>query len=124
VTLALSEQGRIEGFLAVKDWAEIRRLYRSEGLPIQVVAWIVGVSRNTVKRGLASARPPKCQCQAKGSTVDAVEPQIREFAKGRIRASRWLMARPIPTQHAEGLFAGWRLYSCFRFGPRGFGLRG
>src|SRR5262249_372884 len=59
VTLALSEPGRTEGMLAVEDWAEIRRLRRSEGMPIQVIARVMGVSRNTVKRALASDRPPK-----------------------------------------------------------------
>ncbi len=41
----------------------------------------MGVSRNTVKRALASDRPPKYERPAKGSVVDAVEPQIRELLK-------------------------------------------
>ncbi len=77
MTLAISEPGRTEGILAVGDWAEIRRLRRSEGMPVQVIARMLGVSRNTVKRALASERPPKYQRPAKGSIVDAVEPQIR-----------------------------------------------
>lgn len=67
--------------LAVEDWAEIRRLRRSEGMPIQVIARMLGVSRNTVKRALASDGPPKYQRPPKGSIVDAVEPQIRELLK-------------------------------------------
>src|SRR5258705_13821809 len=67
--------------LAVEDWAEIRRLYRSEGVPIKAIARVMGVSRNTVRAALASDRPPKYERPAKGSIVDAVEPQIRELLK-------------------------------------------
>ncbi|MFE3281395.1 IS21 family transposase [Nocardia sp. NPDC059239] len=67
--------------LAVEDWAEIRRLRRSEGMPILAIARMLGVSRNTVKRALASDGPPKYQRPPKGSVVDAVEPQIRELLK-------------------------------------------
>jgi transposase len=67
--------------LVVEDWAEIRRLHRSEGLPIKMVARVMGVSRNTVRRALASDGPPKYERPARGSIVDAVEPQIRELLK-------------------------------------------
>ncbi|MBW0274422.1 transposase [Nocardia sp. MH4] len=67
--------------LAVEDWAEIRRLHRSEGVPIKAIARLMGVSRNTVRAAVASDRPPKYQRPAKGSIVDAVEPQIRELLK-------------------------------------------
>ncbi|MBL1080340.1 IS21 family transposase [Nocardia sp. 2] len=67
--------------LAVEDWAEIRRLRRSEGMPIQAIARLMGVSRNTVKRALASDGPPKYQRPLKGSIVDAVEPRIRELLR-------------------------------------------
>ncbi len=61
----------------MEDWAEIRRLRRGEGLAISVIARRLAVSRNTVKRALASDGPPRYQRPAKGSIVDAVEPQIR-----------------------------------------------
>jgi transposase len=67
--------------LAVEDWAEIRRLHGSEGLPVKAVARVMGVSRNTVRRALASDGPPKYQRPSKGSIVDAVEPQIRELLR-------------------------------------------
>ncbi|WP_433759527.1 IS21 family transposase [Nocardia sp. CA-135398] len=67
--------------LAVEDWAEIRRLHRSEGLPIKAIARVMGVSRNTVRAALASERPPKYERAPKGSIVDAVEPQIRELLR-------------------------------------------
>jgi len=65
--------------LSVEDWAEIRRLYRAEKMPIKVIARVMGVSRNTVRAAVASDQPPKYQRPAKGSIVDAVEPRIREL---------------------------------------------
>ena len=65
--------------LGVEDWAEIRRLYRAEGMPIKAVARVMGVSRNTVRRALAADGPPRYERAARGSVVDVVEPQIREL---------------------------------------------
>jgi transposase len=63
----------------VEDWAEIRRLHRAEGMPIKAIVRRTGVSRNAVRRALAADRPPKYERPARGSLVDAVEPQIREL---------------------------------------------
>jgi hypothetical protein len=63
----------------VEDWAEIRRLCRSEGMPIKVVARVMGCSKNTVKRALAADGPPIYQRPPRGSIVDAVEPRVREL---------------------------------------------
>ena len=65
--------------LCVEDWAEIRRLHRSERMPIKVIARVMGCSKNTVKAALASDEPPKYARAAAGSIVDAVEPRIREL---------------------------------------------
>ena len=67
--------------LSVEDWAEIRRLRRSEGLPIKAIARILGISRNTVRAALASDAPPKYVRKPAGSIVDPVEPQIRELLR-------------------------------------------
>ena len=40
--------------LSVEDWAEIRRLRRSERLSISEIARVMGIARNTVKAALAS----------------------------------------------------------------------
>ncbi|GDY34075.1 IS21 family transposase [Gandjariella thermophila] len=67
--------------LSVEDWAEIRRLHRSERLPIKAIARVLGVSRNTVRAALASGGPPRYQRRRGGSIVDAVEPLIRELLR-------------------------------------------
>lgn len=63
----------------MEDWAEIRRLHRSERLPIKAIVRVMGVSRNTVRAALASDAPPKYERAPKGSIVDEVEPRIREL---------------------------------------------
>jgi transposase len=45
--------------ISVKDWAEIRRLHRAEGLPVRQVARVLGISRNTVRAALRSDGPPR-----------------------------------------------------------------
>ena len=63
----------------MEDWAEIRRLHRSEGMPIRAIARKLGVGRNTVRRALEAEGPPKYVRASKGSIVDAVESQIRQL---------------------------------------------
>ena len=65
--------------LSVEDWAEIRRLHKSEGMPIKVIARVVGCSKNTVKAAVASEGPPRYERASRGSVVDEVEPRIREL---------------------------------------------
>jgi transposase len=65
--------------LKVEDWAEIRRLAKSEGLSIKEIARRLEVARNTVRSALRSSEPPTYRRERRGSIVDAVEPQIREL---------------------------------------------
>ena len=67
--------------LIVEDWAEIRRLRRSEGFSISEIARMIGCSRNTVKAALASDGPPRYERTPAGSRVDVFEPRIRELLK-------------------------------------------
>ena len=67
--------------LSVEDWAEIRRLHRAEGMPIKVIARVLGVSRNTVRSAIASDGPPRYERTPAGSIVDVVEPQVRELLR-------------------------------------------
>ncbi len=78
LTLAATEPEGI-GVLSVEDWAEIRRLHRSEGMPIKAIARVLGVSRNTVRAAITSDGAPKYERRPAGSIVDAVEPRIREL---------------------------------------------
>ena len=61
----------------MEDWAEIRRLYRAEGLPIKTIARTLGVSRNTVRTAIASDGPPRYERKPAGSAVDEFEDAIR-----------------------------------------------
>lgn len=63
----------------MEDWAEIRRLHRSERMPIKAIARVLGISRNTVRAAIASDGPPRYERKPAGSIVDAVEPRIREL---------------------------------------------
>jgi len=65
----------------VEDWAEIRRLYRAEGLPIRMIARSLGVSRNTVRAAIARDDAPKYERAPVGSVVDEVEPRVRELLR-------------------------------------------
>jgi transposase len=81
--------------LSVEDWAEIRRLHRAEGLPIKVIARVLGVSRNTVRAAIASDAPPKYERRPAGSIVDAVEPRIRELLRAYPRMPATVIAERI-----------------------------
>jgi transposase len=63
--------------ISVENWAEIRRLHRSEGISQAAIARQLGISRNTVAKALASDRPPKYERAPAGSSVDAVEARVR-----------------------------------------------
>lgn len=65
----------------MEDWAEIRRLHRSEGMPIKVIARVMGISRNTVRAAVGSDGPPKYERPRGPSIVDPFEPAIRELLR-------------------------------------------
>jgi len=67
--------------IALEDWAEIRRLHRSEGLGIKTIARELGVARNTVRVALAAQEPPMYQRENAGSAVDEFEQEIRRLLK-------------------------------------------
>jgi hypothetical protein len=64
--------------ITLDEWAEIRRLHRSEGLPIKAIARKLGISKNTVRRALRAEEVPRYQRAPAGSIADAAEPAIRE----------------------------------------------
>ena len=65
----------------MEDWAEIRRLHRSEGLSIRGIVRRTGVSRNAVRRALASEGPPRYVRRPRGGAFDVVEPRVRELLR-------------------------------------------
>ena len=65
----------------MEDWAEIRRLARAEGRSVKAIVRRTGISRNAVRRGLASSGPPKYTRPPRGSAFDAVEARVRELLK-------------------------------------------
>jgi len=81
--------------LSVEDWAEIRRLHRAERLPIKAIARLLGVSRNTVRRAIASEAAPRYERLPAGSIVDAVEPRIRELLQTYPRMPATVIAERI-----------------------------
>src|SRR6266480_1326375 len=77
--MALAQPSRGGRVLSVEDWAQIRRLHRAEGMPIKVIARVLGVSRNTVRSAIVSDGPPRYERRPGGSIVNVVEPRIREL---------------------------------------------
>lgn len=90
----------------VEDWAEIRRLRRSEGISISEIARVLGVSRNTVKTALASDGPPKYGRQLAGSIVDPVESRIRELLQAYPRMPATVIAERIGWPHSIRTLSG------------------
>lgn len=65
--------------LGVEDWAEIRRLHRSERVAISQIARVLGISRNTVKAALRSSGAPRYERKPAASLADGVEVRVREL---------------------------------------------
>lgn len=76
----------------MEDSAEVRRLHRSEGLGIKAIVRRTGISRNAVRRALASSGPPKYSRPPRGSAFDAVEPRVRELLQAHPRMPATVIA--------------------------------
>ena len=86
--------------LSVEDWAEIRRLHRSEDVPIKVIARTMGISKNTVRKALRDQGPPRYERPGRGSLVDAVEPRIRELLQTTPTMPATVVAERIGWEHS------------------------
>lgn len=91
--------------LSVEDWAEIRRLHRAEGMPIKMIARVLGVSRNTVRAALASDGPPQYVRRSAGSAVDAFEPRIRELLQAFPTMPATVIAERVGWTRGKTVFA-------------------
>ena len=60
----------------MKDWALVRRLV-AEGVPQRQVAKDLGLGRETVRRALASDRPPKYERRRQPTSFDGYEQRVR-----------------------------------------------
>ena len=92
--------------LGVEDWAEVRRLHRAERLPISEVARVLGISRNTVKRALASDGPPRYSRAPVGSVADGFEPRIRELLQAFPTMPATVIAERIGWPHSIRTLSG------------------
>jgi len=63
--------------ISLEDWALIRHLHRSEGLPQRAIARQLGIAPDTVAAALTSDGPPKYAREPVASAINAVEPRIR-----------------------------------------------
>jgi transposase len=106
VTLAGVEPGRKQ-VLIVEDWAEMRRLGKSEGVSISEIARVIGCSRNTVKAALVSDQPPKYERARSGSLVDAYEPRIREVLTAFPRMPATVIAERVGWRRGAELRPGY-----------------
>ena len=66
----MSHSSTTRSVITVADWAEIRRLHRSERLSGRAIAKQLGISRNTVAAALASSGPPKYERAAVSLQVE------------------------------------------------------
>ena len=83
------------GVITLDDWAEIRRLHRSEQVGIKEIARRLGISRNTVRAALRSDRVPRYERVSKGSVVDPFEATIRALLRDAPRMAAPEIARRI-----------------------------
>ena len=83
----------------MEDWAEIRRLHKSEKMAIKAIARQLGVARNTVRAALSSDGPPKYERVPAGSVVDEFEPQIRALLSKTPTMPATVIAERIGWQH-------------------------
>lgn len=79
----------------MEEWAEIRRLYLAENVPIKEIARRLGLARNTVRDAVRSCEPPRYVRTARPSAVDAVEPAIRELLHAHPRMPATVIAERI-----------------------------
>jgi hypothetical protein len=87
----------------MEEWAEIRRLHRSEGMAIKAIARRLGLARNTVRAALAADAPPRYERAPAGSRADAFEPAIRALLAQFPEMPATVIAERIGWEHAPSV---------------------
>ena len=62
----------------MQQWADIRWLYRVEGVSIREISRRTGLHRRTIRRALAAPEPPTYEREPAGSKVDPFKDWICE----------------------------------------------
>lgn len=62
--------------IKVEDWAEIRRLYKVEGMSKRAISRRLGLHRNTIRRALASEEPLRYKRGKRKSVLDPYKAKI------------------------------------------------
>ena len=87
----------------MEDWAEIRRLHRSEQLGIKTIARRLGLARNTVRAALVADAPPRYERSPGGSVVDGFEPRIRSLLAQFPDMPATVIAERLGWEHSSSL---------------------
>jgi transposase len=67
--------------LDVERWAELRREHLVRGVSIKELARRYGIDRNTVRRALRSANPPRYERGQRPSKLDPFKEEIHELLR-------------------------------------------
>ena len=86
-----------------EDWAEIRRLHKSEKMGIKAIVRRTGLARNTVRAALAADEPPKYQRAPAGSLADGFEPRIRALLTEFPSMPATVIAERIRWEHSSSV---------------------
>lgn len=84
--------------LTVEEWARIRELHFAEKMGKKAIARELGISKNTVKKAIASTGPPKYARPKRASAVDPLVPEIHRLLKGTPRMPATVIAERIGWQ--------------------------
>jgi len=91
----------------LEQWADIRRLYRVDGVSIREISRRTGLHRRTIRRALAAPEPPTYEREPAGSKVDPFKDWICEqlAADPRIQSQRLReMATEIGYEGGKSIF--------------------
>jgi transposase len=88
--------------VGVEQWAEIRRMYRVERLSIRAISRRTGLHRKTIRRALASEKPPKYVRAPAGSKLDP----FKEWICEQLREDPTIQAQRLRELAAEWGYAG------------------